>query len=150
MLRFFTPVRIIGIALVLVALGLAPAILAFLADALPRTLEGGPQRLSLQNFYDHVAGIWAVVSGRLYVVKIVGLALFAVGAAWALLMRMDKLPWMKRPEPDDPLRMSDVLLKEARQISRDKPNADDHKENPGILRGEKEEGQGGQGRRSAQ
>jgi hypothetical protein len=127
MLRLFTPVRIIGIALILVALGLAPAIFDFLADALPRTLEGWPQRLSLQNFYDHVAGIWAAVSGRLYVVKIVGLVLFLVGAGWALLMRMDRLPWMKRPEPDDPLRMSDVLLNETWQISRDKPNADDQK-----------------------
>jgi hypothetical protein len=41
MLRFFTPVRIIIIALVLVALGLAPAVFAFVAEAFPRVLKVG-------------------------------------------------------------------------------------------------------------
>src|SRR4051812_13040054 len=105
MLRFFTPLRIVSIALVLIALGLAPAILDFLVDFFPRALQDWPQRLSLQNFYDHVAEIWAFLSARLYAVKIVGLVLFVVGAGAALLMRMDKLPWMKRSEADPPLRM---------------------------------------------
>ena len=111
----------------MITLGLAPAIFDFIIDVFPRALEGWPQRVSLQNFYDHVAGIWAFFSDRLYVVKIVGVVLLVVGAGSALLMRMDKLPWMKRPEPTHPLRMSDVLLEEAWLISRDKPNAEDRK-----------------------
>ena len=121
-MRMVSAGRIMVCAALLIAIGTSPRIVTFLAEHLSRSGEWWPERLSPRPLLDQLAATWQIISAWLYLATIAGSALFVIGAGWALAVRMDKMPWVKSSEPENPIYMSQVLLDEARFIGNHRPD----------------------------
>jgi len=126
-MRVVTAGRVIAISVLLTVVGTSPRIIAFLAEHLPRTAEWWPDGLSMRPLFDQLTAFWESAAAKLYLATMAGAVLFAIGAGWALAMRIYEMSRGKDGSPDDPLRMSEVLLREAELVDGRQPSAEEQR-----------------------
>jgi hypothetical protein len=123
-MRVITPGRIIGIASILVLIGVMPTILAVGAEIISRSHEWWPEQLSIESNLTRLSEFWRSLSGAFGYVRAAGFVLLFAGITWALLVRMDRMPWARSEPHAPPERIGAVLLKEASVINGATPPAD--------------------------
>jgi hypothetical protein len=115
-MRVITPGRVIGVAVILVLIGLLPTVVAVGADIVSRSHEWWPPQLSIQSYFTQLGEFWRSLAGTFGYVKTAGFVLLTAGILWAVLVRADWMPWVAAKPPPLPEWTSSVLLKEAEVI----------------------------------